>query len=233
MILGIMQPYFFPYIGYWQLISAVDTFVIYDDVNYIQQGWINRNKILVNGATCFFTLTLNHASSFKRINEIEILNYERCKKKLLATIQSAYGKAPYFSRIYSLIKETFNVENSNLSQLLTKQILLVSQYLDIKTKFVLSSELNKDCTLKGEEKVIDICKLMGAKCYINAIGGKTLYSKEHFEQEKIELSFLSPGEIQYIQFKKNIFIKNLSIIDVMMFNSREEIDDMLGAYTLL
>ena len=222
MKLGIMQPYFFPYLGYWQLINAVDTYVVYDDVAYIKGGWINRNNILVNGKANLITLALENSSSFKNINEINIIQNGKNAEKILKTIQMAYKKAPYYEQVMPIIEAKLNYQT----------ILDINKYLGIDTKVILSSDLKKDNTLKAQDKVIHINKLLGTDTYINAIGGQELYSKEDFKKEEIELKFLKMGDVKYSQFK-NEFIPNLSIIDVMMFNSSKEIKGLLDNYELV
>lgn len=229
MNVGIMQPYLFPYLGYFQLINAVDTFVIYDDVNFIKQGWINRNRILLNGSEYMFNIILNGASSFKKINEIEIIPNNH---KLIATIKQAYRKAPFFIEAYPVLNNIFLDKETNLAFFLTNSLYAIAKYLDINTPIVVSSEIEKDTSLKGEDKVIDICRQLKANCYINAIGGHELYSKEKFAENGLELNFIKSNPIMYNQFN-NQFIPWLSIIDVMMFNSPEEINKMLNQYELV
>lgn len=229
MKLGIMQPYFFPYIGYWQLMNAVDKYVIYDDVNFIKGGWINRNRILINGKPQYFNIQMNGASSFKLINEIKISNNVN---KNLRTIYMAYHKAPYFSNIYPIIEDIYRKQTDNLSEFIINSIICLAKYLDIKTQILISSSLNKNNILKGQDKVIDICKLLNATDYYNAEGGFSLYSFNDFAKNDINLAFLKTNDITYKQFN-NEFVPNLSIIDVMMFNSKEEILHMLDAYTLI
>jgi hypothetical protein len=229
MKVAIMQPYLFPYIGYFQLINAVDTFVIYDEVNYIKQGWINRNKILLNSKEHLITLNLVNSSSFKLINEIE---KGHNNNKLLKTIEQAYKKAPFFHEVYSVIEDILKVNESNLASFLEFSIRKLAIYLGIKTHIVVSSRLQKDFTKKGQDKVIDICKGLNASIYINAIGGQQLYSKEKFSQYQIDLKFIKTNTISYRQFN-NEFVPWLSIIDVMMFNSKEEIIEMLYKFELL
>lgn len=229
MKLGIMQPYFLPYIGYFQLINAVDRFVIYDDANYIKQGWINRNRILLNGKEYNFNLNVSGASSFKQIKEIGLGNN---RDKLLKTIFEAYRKAPYFEETIHVLKEILNFETNNLSAMITFSINVINSRLGINSEILHSSDLEKDNNQKGEEKVISICKMLGATQYLNAIGGIKLYSKERFKSEKIELSFLKPDYIEYQQFR-NKFIPGLSVIDVLMFNSTDKIIKMLGQYELI
>ena len=166
MRVGIMQPYLFPYLGYYQLIKAVDTFVIYDDVNFIKQGWINRNRILLNGSEFMFNIILKGASSFKKINEIEISGNNH---KLIATIEQAYRKAPYFTEVYPVITNILLNKETNLAKYLTDSILAIIGYLGINVSFFVSSEIHKDALMKGDDKVIYICKQLKATHYINAI----------------------------------------------------------------
>lgn len=234
MRLAIMQPYIFPYLGYFQLIKAVDKFIIYDDVNFIKGGWINRNKILVNEKDCLFTVPLKDVSSFKKINETEINPnlYRGWKEKFFKTLNSAYNKAPYFSKAFPLIKSIFEKETNSISCLSTESIVRVSEYLNIKTTIVSTSSIYDNSVLTGSRRVIDICKKEEAKTYINAIGGKELYSKENFSREQIQLFFIKPNAEKYLQFK-NEFVPWLSIIDIIMFNSTEEVNEMLSKYSLL
>lgn len=231
MKLAIMQPYFFPYIGYWQLIHAVDQYVIYDDVNFINRGWINRNKILINGESKYINLLLHKASQNKLINEIELLKDTSMQAKLLNTLKMSYSKAPYFQSVYPIIEQIISSQETNLSKFLIYQIRTIMEYLHIKTKIWISSEIVKNNSLKGCEKIRSICKLLGASHYINAIGGKSLYSKKDFQLDEIELQFLKSKNVIYSQFGSN-FLDNLSIIDVMMFNSVEKIREMLEMYIL-
>lgn len=225
-----MQPYLLPYLGYFQLINAVDVFVIYDDVNYIKQGWINRNRILVNGSEHKFNIPLKGGGSQnKRINEIEI---EGNLSKLLKTIEQAYKKAPYFAEVYPLFTNILSYKEANLAKYLTNSLNSVISYLDIQVSVLISSEIQKDISLKGIDKIIDICKQLKATNYINAIGGQELYSKEFFAENGINLNFIESKPIVYLQFK-NQFIPSLSIIDVMMFNSVAKIQKMLDNYNLI
>lgn len=232
MRLGIMQPYFFPYIGYWQLIKAVDKYIIYDDVNFIKGGWVNRNNILINRESKLINLRLHDASPNKLINEIEVLDDQIYKNKFLKSLESNYKKAPYFSETYPMISTIINQEEKNLGKFLEFSIEQVCNYLSITTEIIVSSSLNKRDGLRGQGKVIDICKGLYADEYINAIGGQTLYSYKDFKANGIELKFLKTGDIQYKQFE-NEFVPNLSIIDVMMFNEPSKIREMLDNYKLL
>jgi len=226
---AIMQPYFFPYIGYFQLIDSVDTFVIYDDVNYIKQGWISKNRILLNGKDFNFVLNLKGASSFKKINEIEVGNFN---SKLSKTIQQAYSKAPFFAEAFPVIENILSNPESNLAKYLSFGITQICNYLSINTEILVSSDIQKNNELTGKDKVIEICKVLNADVYVNAIGGKELYSYEDFAEEKITLKFIKTLDIEYNQFK-NEFVAWLSIIDVLMFNSPEQVKLMLNKYELV
>ena len=183
MTLAIMQPYLFPYIGYWQLINAVDVFVIFDDVNFIKKGYINRNLILVGGKSQQFTLELIGASQNKLINEIEVGNNSQ---KLLKTIEMSYKKAPYFDNVYPIIEDILNNKEKNLAKFIGYSLEQISSYLKLNTKFIYSSDIEKDNSLKAQDKILDICKKLNATSYMNAIGGQELYSKEIFKENGIE-----------------------------------------------
>lgn len=232
MKLGIMQPYFFPYIGYWQLIKAVDKYVIYDDVNFIKGGWINRNRILMNGEYKMINLKMKGASPNKLINEVEVADDKVYNKKLLRTIESCYCKAPFYLEVFPIIERIINNKEKNLASYLEFSIREVCKYLSIDTEIILSSSIDKNNDLKGQDKVIEICKVFNTDEYFNAIGGQELYSYEDFSANKIKLKFLKNYNIEYKQYN-NEFIPNLSIIDVMMFNSSEDIELILNNYELL
>ena len=229
MTLGIMQPYFMPYIGYWQLMASVDKYVVYDDVNYIKGGWVARNNILMNGQAHMFTITLNGASPNKHFNEIEVLdNFSKFRK----TLQTYYSKAPYFNEVMPILESVFNYENKNLGMFLYHSFQVVLDYLGINTELILSSTIDKRNELRAGEKVKHICHLLGADTYYNAIGGKELYDADDFAKNRITLKFLKTNAITYPQYN-NEFVPNLSIIDVLMFNGKEETRKLLKEYTLV
>lgn len=229
MKIGIMQPYFIPYIGYWQLIKAVDCYIIYDDVNFIKGGWITRNRILNNGLPSYLSLHTYKASSFVRINEVEIANDNVKKRKLTDTIKYSYGKAQYFESAFPIIEKIILSSEVNLASFLFNSISEICKYLNIRTELKISSQLIKNTELSGQAKIIDICKRIKATHYYNAIGGQTLYQKDEFDKNGIVLKFLSTRPVKYKQFN-NYFCPNLSIVDVMMFNSKEDISNMLTEY---
>jgi hypothetical protein len=226
MRLGIMQPYFFPYIGYFQLIAASDTFVFYDDVQYIKNGWINRNRILVKGEAGWFTLPLYKADHTLPINERNYQIDGQMIASLLGKIEGAYRKAPFFSTILPVISEILAFEDSNVARFNENCVTRLASLLGLKTRMLRSQELQFDRQLKGEDRVLAICQLLEASHYLNASGGTALYRPEAFADRGIQLQFLPPTNLSYPQFGAPP-VANLSIIDVMMFNPPDRIQDML------
>ncbi len=233
MTIAIMQPYLFPYIGYWQLIQAVDTFVVYDNIQFTKKGWFHRNNILLNGKKSLFTIPLKKDSDYLDVVD-RMLSEDSDKQinKIIAQIENGYKKAPYFNDVFPLIKDIFGSAEKNLFYYIYNSIQLVAEYLEIDTKIILSSTLDIDHQLKSEEKVIAINKILHADRYINAIGGQELYDKDRFLAEGITLNFLNTEITEYKQFH-NEFLSYLSIIDIMMFNSKDEIKEMLSRCVLI
>ncbi|PAC31204.1 WbqC family protein [Flectobacillus sp. BAB-3569] len=232
MKLAIMQPYIFPYIGYFQLIKAVDKFVIYDDVNFINRGWINRNRILVNGKDSLFTIPLKEASQNKLINEIEVNWDDAWKSKWLKTLEQSYKKAPFFQQVLPIIEQTLGQEKTIFSEIIVENLKLINAYLDITTEIIPSSAIYQNIELKAQNRILDICLQEKANHYINPIGGIELYQKEVFEEKGIQLNFIKSKPVQYPQLK-NDFVPWLSILDVLMFNSVEQIQTFLDSYELV
>ena len=232
MKVSIMQPYFFPYIGYFQLIANSDVFVIYDDVNFIKKGWINRNSILVNNTSYLFSMPLQNVSQNKLINEIFITDLDKWKTDLLKTISSSYKKAPFYQDVYPLIEKIISFDELNLALYIQNSLQNLCAYLNLNTKLIMSSEIVKNNDLRGENKIIDICLQLGATQYVNAIGGIELYTQENFQVKNIDLKFIKSENIIYQQFK-NEFKPWLSIIDVIMFNSVEDTRMLLNKFELI
>ena len=233
MKVAIMQPYFLPYIGYFHLINSVDEFVIYDNIQYTKKGWINRNKILVNSSDKIITLPIKKDSDYLDIKERVLANiWEQEKIKMLNLIKSSYKKSPYFNKVYPVISSIFEVPNTNLFEFLLNSLHLLNSYLKIKTKITISSDINIDHSLKSTDKVIAICKEFNTTTYINAIGGQKLYNVKDFKNEGIDLKFIKSSPLTYKQYD-NEFIPWLSIIDVLMFNKKQDIIKQLNNYTLI
>jgi len=226
-----MQPYAFPYIGYFQLLQAVDTFVFYDDVNFIKQGWVNRNRILVNGSEFLFTIPLEQISSYTEIRDTQLhkKGYGLWKNKFCKTLSQSYKKAAYYNAVMPMILEIIHSDLDTIAELAQMSITTISRYLKLDTSFEISSQRFADSKgLDKADRLIHISKKLSASNYINFIGGEELYSKEYFSQRGIQLDFIRPSaDIRYTQFENRDFVPWLSIIDVMMFNSPEQICEML------
>jgi hypothetical protein len=225
MRLAIMQPYFFPYIGYFQLIAAVDLFVVYDNIKYTKKGWINRNRMLQNGKDVIFSLPLKSDSDFLDVRNRELAE-DFNRDKLLSQISGAYKRAPYFAETFPLIEQVVRHDERTLFKFLHHSIVRTCERLGISTEIRISSGIPIDHDLKNQDKVLALCKTVGASTYVNAIGGMGLYSQDAFREKGIELKFIQAKPFEYLQFG-NEFVPWLSIVDVMMFNSIETIKEFL------
>jgi len=232
MKIAIMQPYFFPYIGYWQLINAVDRFVIYDDVNYIKGGWINRNRILINGEPTFITAPLFHSSSYKRVCDISLQSSPVWRDKLVRMVEITYRKAPCFAEVFSVIESVIRHKTDNLSDYLAYQLQALSAFIGINTEFILTSRYYENNGLSGQARILDICAQESATTYINPQGGQVLYDRATFVRCGLDLKFLTPSITEYKQFLP-MHVPWLSIIDVMMFNSPSQLRMLLNKYELV
>ena len=231
MRVGIMQPYLFPYIGYFQLIAAVDLFIVYDNIKYTKKGWINRNRILQNGKDVMFSLPLKRDSDYLDVYQRE-LSSDFNRDKLLNQFKEAYRHAPYFAEIFPLIEQVVCYKDVNLFRFLYNSIERTCEHLGITTEIRISSDIAIDHDLKNQDKVLALCEAVGATSYINAIGGIELYSKETFRAKGIELQFIKAKPFEYEQLIEP-FIPWLSIIDVMMFNSLNVIKSRLAEFYLV
>lgn len=230
--LAIMQPYFFPYVGYFQLLHAADMFVFYDDVHFIKNGWINRNRILANGEPQWLTVPCRGASPNKLIMDVEHMLDQRQRRRLLNSIRCAYGGAPFFDVVYPLVEAVLRFECRQISELAIESVERCARYLGIETSLYTSSESYPVRELRGADRLIDICSQAGAGSYLNAPGGRELYGRTYFRQRGVDLAFVESARITYPQGRGE-FVPNLSIIDVIMFNDPVRIRmDFLSAYTL-
>jgi hypothetical protein len=232
MKIAIMQPYLFPYIGYFQLIHAVDKFLLLDDVAYINKGWINRNRILVNGRDQFFVLPVKGASQNRRINSLSLLQENKWRNNLETTITMAYKKSIGYSRFFPIVREVLAFESNDLSGFLANSNQVVCELMQIKTPIVCSTRVFNNADLKGAERIIDLCRKEHAETYLNPPGGKELYNKSVFEQEGITLQFLQPVLAHYPQTGAAGFIPGLSIIDLLMNNELAFVQEELNHFTL-
>ena len=231
MTLGIMQPYLLPYIGYWQLLAAVDRFVLYDNIKYTKQGWINRNRFLRNGTDAFFTLPLKKGSDSLNIVERTLAD-DFDPRGMLNPLRVAYRRAPFFDEAFPVVEAIVTAAPRNLFQYLFESIAAIASYLDIRTPITVSSTVPIDHGLKADQKVLALCRALGAETYVNSIGGRELYSVGAFADQGVRLAFLQPRAVVYPQFGAP-FVPNLSIVDVMMFNSRDAVKALLREYDLV
>ena len=233
MKVAMMQPYLFPYLGYFQLVNAVDVFIFADDVNFIKGGFVNRNKIRFNNEERYLTVPCIQSQNML-IKEIPI--YKETKgypKNILRSIQQTYAKSPFFADVFPILESVFQSELESISKLAASSVESVSKYLEINVDFKFSSASFSHT--KGQEKstrLISITKELGGDTYMNPIGGAKIYDKDFFESKGIKLDFLEPKAITYPQFNGH-FTPNLSIIDVVMFNSIEDVNKLLTKYSLV
>jgi hypothetical protein len=213
---AIMQPYFFPYIGYFQLIGSVNLFIVYDNIKYTKKGWINRNRMLQSDKDVMFSLPLKSDSDLLDVRDRE-LAADFNRDKLLNQIGGAYQRAPYFAQTFPLIEQVMRYEERNLFKYIHHSIVKTCEHLGIATEIRVSSDIAIDHDLKNQDKVLALCAAVRASTYVNAIGGMELYSKDEFRARDIELKFIRSKSFEYAQFG-NEFVPWLSIIDVMMFN---------------
>lgn len=231
--MAIMQPYLFPYVGYYQLIQSVDRFVIYDDVNFIKQGWINRNNILVNGVPYRFTVPLLGLSSNTLIKDVEVDEhlFPRWRDKFMKTLMQSYAKAPHYRWTLDLVDAVIEPGSTHIATLASRSLTLVMEALGMATVVIPSSTRYNNSQMKAQSRVLDICAREGASRYTNAQGGKELYDHGIFLQHGIHLSFIEPKLRAYAQSRAP-FTPGLSIIDVLMFNPLDEVRDMLKEFKL-
>jgi hypothetical protein len=226
MKLAIMQPYFLPYIGYFQLIQAVDCFVVYDNIKYTKKGWINRNRLLKNASDATFTVPLKSAADTLDVIDREIAE-DFNRAKLLNQFRESYRRAPQFAAVWPMLERIVMNPRTSLFHYVHDAIGEVCRYLGITTPIVVSSTVDIDHDLRGQDKVLALCEKVGARHYVNAIGGQELYAHAAFNARDIELSFLQSAPVTYAQFDEP-FVPWLSIVDVMMFNTPQQIGALLG-----
>lgn len=231
--LSIMQPYIFPYIGYFHLIQATEKIIFYDDVNYIKRGWINRNRILVNGKDHVFTIPVSKASQNKQIREIETAIDEKFKAKFLGTLSNAYKKAPYFNEVMPIAEDVIAVDSGNISRLAIRSIKAVYDYLHKELNWDESSACCADSIdEKKGDRLIAITKKLGYDKYVNSIGGMELYDKPVFAEKGVELSFVKSQRIEYDQGTTE-FVPHLSVLDILMFNHPDRVWEFFHSFDLI
>lgn len=223
-VVAIMQPYFLPYIGYFQLIAACDVFVVYDNIKYTKKGWINRNRMLRNGADAMFSLPLQGAPDHLDVDQRQLAATAE-RHRWLAQLKGAYGQAPHYAATLPLLERIAGIQEDNLFRFLHGALLATCAHLGIDTPIRIASTIPADHDLKSQDRVLAICEALGASRYVNPIGGTELYSRDTFSEHGIELNFLRARALTYPQFAKADaeFVPWLSIVDVLMFNPLETV----------
>lgn len=230
--IAIMQPYFLPYIGYFQLLAAVDKFVVLDDVNYINRGWVNRNRLLQKGIPHTFTMPLRGASQNRLICDIELVSEQNWRDKLMRTIRQAYGKAPCYAQVSALLECLVNYPSVRIDEFLLNSLREIVRYLSLEVEIVSTSRVYKNAHLKGQERILDICRQEQADVYINPIGGVDLYDRTSFLEQGIRLYFLRSRPVSYPQGTGE-YVPWLSILDVLMFNEPPAVRQLLAEMELV
>ncbi len=230
--LAIMQPYLVPYLGYFQLTHAVDELVVYDDVQYMKGGWINRNRVLINSGVTYVGLPVQRASIHLRINERDFAEpFAKNKARFRKQVQQGYAKAPCHEATMALLRELLASPDRNVASFITRSLRLIAEHLGISTQLVSSSALGIATDKQGQDRVLAIAAERQSDVYINVPGGRSMYDPEAFAERGIELRFIVPADVTYDQ-RSRTFVPNLSIIDVLMHNSPEDVRDLLSDYTL-
>ena len=228
-----MQPYLFPYVGYFQLMHAVDRFVVADDVAFIKQGWINRNRLLINGDAAYFTVPLRRHAADALIKDVEIdtASAKRWRPALLKTIANFYRRAPSFDAVYPLVERVIGGSFTTIAGMATASLNEVCEYLGVGVSVVETSAVYANAHLKGQDRVLDTCRIERATDYVNAIGGRALYSRDEFLAHGVRLHFVCTHDIAYRQSAEP-FVPSLSIVDLLMFTSQDEARELLTRYHL-
>lgn len=229
-----MQPYFFPYLGYFQLIHAVDEFVFLDDVTFIKKGWINRNRLALNGADWWFTVPLRGQSQHTLIRDVRIApeEFRQWRRKFMLTLRHFYGKAAFYQTGTRLVEEVLATASDNMADLAKAAITACCRLLGITARLIFSSSVFPSNRLRGEERLIDVCKQAGASKYINPSGGLALYTKERFARHGLGLHFLCSESIAY-QADMATHGMEFSILDSIMWCGPERVaEDFLLQYRI-
>jgi hypothetical protein len=234
MKIAIMQPYFFPYLGYFQLINAVDQWIAFDNIQFIDKGWINRNRILHPNHSKewqFITIPLSKRGQFDKICDISIKSDIDWKSEILGklTVYKNF-KAPYYNEVVGLVEKVFETKEENLSKFIVRSLRLICDYLDIKTKIQIQSEMSLDLPITKHpgQWALNISEKLGASEYINPMGGYNIFDEKEFMKKKIKLTFLKPNLSHYKQSWFKDFKAGLSILDLLMFIDVDYLSDMIN-----
>ncbi len=214
MKVAIHQPQFFPYPGFFHKLTLADYFVIMDDVQY-DKRFTNRNRIDAPNGWIWITVPINKSHKFSPNNEVEINNKISWKNDHIKKIFGSYGKAPYFNNYKQYFEELYQKEWKNLFDFNFETLKKTIEWLGIKTKIIKESELNVTDT--SSERLLKVCKAVGAETYISGIGGKNYLNEKLFEKNGVELLYQNYHFNEYPQRFSKPFFPNLSILD-LLFN---------------
>lgn len=234
MKLAIMQPYLFPYIGYYSLIKNTDYFIFFDTPQYIRKGWINRNRIIGgNKEPVYFGVPVEKCERETAIKDVKIADDKQWKDKILGQLTVYKKRAPYYNDVISLVKDVVSDESGSISELAIKSIVKSCEFMNLDLKSSVYSEMNlKDIKVKEpDEWALEITKELKYDTYVNPPGGKTFFDGDKYKEAGIKLEFLSQDLVAYNQ-RIHTFLPGLSMIDILMFCKPEEVMEMMESYKL-
>lgn len=231
-----MQPYFFPYLGYLSLLKHTDEFILFDTVQFIRHGWIERNRMLKQGeGWLYIKAPIIKGSRDTVIKDVLINNKEDWKTKLLAQLQPYKKIAPHYADVVTVLNDIFAQDYETIVEFNQASLERIGDYLGIDHDIKIFSKMNLEVepAKAPDEWALNICKALGnVDEYWNPPGGQEFFDRKKYDDAGIKLVFQKPILSAYDQ-KREPFEPGLSILDVMMFNSPEEVNKMLDAYELL
>lgn len=234
MKIAIMQPYFFPYIGYFSLIMQSDSFIIFDTPQFMRKGWIERNRIgKLTGGSVYIKVPLNKADLSANIKDMTIDDSSDWRKKIVSQLEIYKKRAPFYNKVVELVTDVLKTDSKSIVTLNKVALEKVCEYLGLEKTFKVFSEMNLDIEepKAPDEWALNICKALGVNSYINAAGGESFFNVNKYKKNNIDLFFVNQPLEEYKQFN-DVFEPGLSIVDVMMFNSPEKIIAMLSKGSL-
>lgn len=232
MIVALMQPYFFPYIGYFSLMAAADVFLAYDNVQYTRPGWINRNRILRDGMPDWWTAVVTDAPHTADINQRHYRDWPTQRRRMLDLLAQRYRRAPHREAGLALVEQALAADEDNVARCNTRLLAVLADALDLGCRIEFASDVPHDPALRGVDRVLAICAAMGATTYVNSPGGMALYRPADFEACGIALRFVQPEPEPYAQFGES-FVPWLSIVDALMFLPLPEVARRVRQFRLV